>query len=404
MCNRISDECSDRRVLHLDMPRAFTTTLKTFDFRSAQVLSQNSVIYDQADLNSNFWQYAIRQTVPELDLANFFYPQVSPEIVSKFVRFFELLHGDHKVPLTPYGLQFGTLADSTRQIAKAVAGPGLRDLIEGYIDHLLPLLKLHDNALRVVSLGVDSANSLIFACAFAQALRKRLTSGIEIVLGKHSYENFSLSLRKEHIQKNAQLLRYFDEVLYHEERFAGDLLKLCGGQGQDNTELDLEYDRGSTFLIRRSVYMDLLVLPASHYVCSLPLSRNKCYWNKCTFCVQVKKHLASFSYDETSELKNAFAEISTLSQLGFHYFLFNDEAVQPAKLTKLCDFLDANGINIKWTPRIIADVKLQEDLIRKMARTGCFEVLFGLETISAETSGEMKKVSHASGEDDVFFC
>ncbi|WP_186775724.1 B12-binding domain-containing radical SAM protein [Rubripirellula tenax] len=225
---------------------------------------------------------------------------------------------------------------------------------------------------------------------------------MQLILGKHSYENFSLSLRKDDILANGELLRFFDHVIFHEEEFASELLQLLKRPEQQRA---ISVDRSTpqpVELFKCSVYSDLLVLPASQYVWSMPLSRNKCYWKKCTFCVQIKKHSADRYFDESSELASALREIQTLYQLGFRYFIFNDEAIQPAKLKRLSDFLIKNEIDIKWTPRIIADAEIKEDLIAKMAESGCFEVLFGLETVASVTANRMKKVSQNSTEEELF--
>lgn len=385
------------RVLHLDMPRAFTTTLKTFDFRTAAALQHNSVFFDQADLNSDFWAFAIRKIVPDLELSHFFAPHVSPEIVAKFVHFLSVMRDDYDLPLTPSGFHFGELADSTSHIGQAISVPVWHDLVNGYLDRILPLIRLEDDALRVVSLGVDSANSLFFACAFARALRGRLSKNIKLILGKHSYENFSLALRKDQIQRSGRLAEFFDDVVYHEEQFAASLFDSCHGKNEFKLA-DADSDSAPSFLIDRSVYMQALSMPASHYVCSMPLSRNKCYWKKCTFCVQIKKHLADESYPESGELASALDEITCLQEKGFRYFLFNDEAVPPAKLRRLCDFLEASQIDVKWTVRMIADADIKEELIARMAATGCFEVLIGLESVSPQTSARMGKVSYNEDE------
>ena len=202
------------------------------------------------------------------------------------------------------------------------------------------------------------------------------------------------------------LAKYFDEVLYHEEHLATEILGLCSvGVSEDAKPEPLSSDRALE-LLRESIFLEYLPESLSTYVCSMPLSRNRCYWNRCTFCVQIKKHLDGFRYEEPYELGSAVSELEALEACGFQYFLFNDEAVQPARLRKFCDLLEDRNLKIKWTPRIIADANFKEELIARMASHGCFEVLFGLETVSAETAEKMKKVSHRYSEDQLLdlFC
>ena len=393
---------TDRAVLHLDMPRALTTTLRAFDFRVAKFLFERGLFFDQADINGHFWQFTFQRYDPTFGLSHFFFPKVSREVVARMVDLLSQLHDAVGLPLLPQGFDFGKFADSSATIDDAVSGTEIVEFIHDYVDEVSPLLKLDDPELRCISLGVDSANSLLFSCAFARCLRERLPSHTRVVLGKHSYENFSLALRKDDIRASGGLLRYFDHIVFHEEELAAELLQLCERPERQLENCVDESGGQPAELYDRSVYADLLVLPPTQYVWSMPLSRNKCYWKKCTFCVQIKKHLTDRYFDETSEMESVLEEIQSLHQLGFRYFMFNDEAIQPGKLRRLSDFLVNHEIDIKWTPRIIADAEIKEDLVSSMAEAGCFEVLFGLETVSNATSGQMKKVSHNSTEGKLF--
>lgn len=389
------------RVLHLEMPRSFTTTLQMFDARSAVQFDAHSVVFDQADINTHFWQYVMSFVSPELQIDRFFDKALLPELLNDFCFFLGEFSKYYGVPLTPFGFEFDEIAHSSAKIIDAARNPALQIFADEYIENLSPNLKINDPNLKIVSLGVDSANSLIFACIFAKMLRDHLPDDTKIILGKSSYENFSLALRKKDLIKNKHLENYFDRVIFHEEMFVKEILQLLSVDETDAVSSDAISPGKVLNLIRESVFLDLLSLPLSRYVCSMPLSRNKCYWNKCSFCVQVKKHLRSFSYEEPFELQSAMAELVALDKCGFKYFLFNDEAVQPARLRRFCELLEESPVNIRWTPRIIADANFKEELIRRMAKNGCIEVLFGLETVSTRTATAMKKVSHKKSEEQL---
>lgn len=154
-------------------------------------------------------------------------------------------------------------------------------------------------------------------------------------------------------------------------------------------------------LLRSSRYSCGVIVEASNCVISMPLSRNKCYWKKCTFCVQINKHYSDNFYEDLSELQFAFEEIEALHEVGFRYIQFTDEAVSPRILKKFVEGLDSANLLLRWTVRIIADKNFNGELISDMARLGCSEVLFGLETISQDTARSMDKVSQKSTQEAI---
>ena len=214
------------RILHLDVPRGLTTTLRSFDFRSAAQFAKQGIRFDQADLNSVYWQFVLRTVSETASLDDYFHPRVSLETVCELASCLKQLN-NRGIPISPQGLDFGHCADSTNSIELALGSAAIRRFLADFVDDIVSNLNLAEDAPQLVSLGSISANTLIVACAIAQILRQHLPRETKIVLGKHSYENFSLALREKDIRANGRLEKYFDHVIFHEEYFIDELLNLC---------------------------------------------------------------------------------------------------------------------------------------------------------------------------------
>ena len=191
------------------MPRAFTTTIRTYDFRTAAILDAHSVFYDEADLNVQFWNHAFSSLEVEFGIRDFFSPDDLEGLLTEFCGFFEAFYEKYAIPLTPLGFALEEVFPSSGDIVSATQLPEFQLLVDEFLETLLPGLNLDDPTLEVVSLGVVSADSLIFACLFAEALRDHLPRGVKLILGKHSYENFSLSLRNAELQNGGALGKVF---------------------------------------------------------------------------------------------------------------------------------------------------------------------------------------------------
>ncbi len=380
-----------RRVLHLDMPRALTTTVRAFDLRAARRLAQKGIELDHADLNTRFWAFALAAGGATVGLEALFTPD--REVVSSIKRALEQLDGGAlgRMKLGPAGPSFGA-PRSSGAIAAAVADPPLAAFLKRWLDSLAPALGLDEEALQVVSLGVESADTLVFACALVPALRERLGERVRIVLGKHSYENFSLSLREEQLKRGDHLRRWFDAIVFHEEQFADTLAAICGGlPARPIAEPGLP---------PRS-YLRSLAVSIDRAPVFMPLSRNRCYFARCAFCVQIERHLPDHRYDDREELDAAMDELVAWADAGATHVVFSDEAVSPALLRRLCDRLEQRPLGLRWSVRVIADTSFDRSLIARMRRSGCAEVLFGLETVSPETAAAMGKVSATATEEAI---
>lgn len=73
-------------------------------------------------------------------------------------------------------------------------------------------------------------------------------------------------------------------------------------------------------------------------------------------------------------------------------FLDDNISVSEERLTRICELIMERGIDIKWTtPNGIAIWTLNHDLLRLMKKSGCYRLVFGLETGDPDTRDFVRK-------------
>jgi len=405
------------RILHIDTPRSLTTTVKPFDFDAAAYLDSFDIAYDSIDINICFWQFILGKVGSSLDIQEYlFYPGIDSASIQELDRALQVIITELNIPLSPFGFLFDdyivTSTIGIQELCKSFSG---FEIIHEFVESRLKPVLYTSEIPDLISFGIDSNQSLVFAALFATALRNFLPAQVKLGIGKHNYENFSLTFWREKLEEAQNLNSIFDFILYEEEYCQQSLVKLCDcstiphnrgeiPQGSKNHQKQDFCTRMAAYktLIDRSHYQEFWCINPKKIVYLMPLSRNKCYWKKCTFCVQINKHIADSFYSEESEIKIALASIQAVYDLGIRYIIFNDEAATPKNVAVLCQFLEAEHIqDLSWTVRIIADTNFGDLLIERMAKMGCREVLFGLETVLPSTAQRMGKVSSSESEEEI---
>ncbi|OUL37135.1 hypothetical protein BV372_03830 [Nostoc sp. T09] len=403
------------KIIHIDIPHSLTTTIKPFDFDTAAYLNNLDIAYDSIDINIEFWQFLLNKIESSLNIEeDIFYPKICPTSIRELNYTVEKIHTSLHIPLSAFGFSFDEhLVYSIAGIQKLCETFNGFETINEFIQLRLSSILQNEKIPTIISLGIDSNQALGFAAIFATALRRLLPTQVKIGIGKHSYENFSLSFWSDQLDKSQALSSIFDFIIYHEEYFKQSLVKLCGVSDeqvqcaltQANNYGEQNIDTRTTVyktLIQQSHYQAFWNIRPEKLVYLMPLSRNKCYWKRCTFCVQINKHIADRFYSESSEIKIALATIQAIYDLGIRHIIFNDEAATPKNVSELCQFLEDKNIHdLQWTVRIIADANFGDSLIAQMAKLGCREVLFGLETVLPTTAQQMGKVSASASQEEV---
>jgi radical SAM superfamily enzyme YgiQ (UPF0313 family) len=156
----------------------------------------------------------------------------------------------------------------------------------------------------------------------------------------------------------------------------------------------------------RSFVQDLDSLPIPNYnlihgrkprdkrgVVSIATSRG-CPFN-CTFCSVIllfgRKH-------RVTSIDRVIEEIRQNGRHSRHIFFCDDNFTADRKRTKeLCERIIAEGLNIEWSAQVRVESAKDEELLELMARSGCYIVFVGLESINPATLKAYNKSQTVEG-------
>jgi len=124
--------------------------------------------------------------------------------------------------------------------------------------------------------------------------------------------------------------------------------------------------------------------------CSIPvLSIRGCYWGHCTFCSDFQFNKASRARDP----KRIVAEMEEQSaRLRSDEFYFSDLATNDSieRVEAICDGLIDSGRAYRFRMLFIPD-NITLPLLRKMRKSGCYAVQYGIESLSDDLLQKMAK-------------
>lgn len=93
--------------------------------------------------------------------------------------------------------------------------------------------------------------------------------------------------------------------------------------------------------------------------------------------------------------RNIVDEIEILvNKYGVNEIIFNDDniSIDKKRMAEICDTIIARKIDIRWTtPNGIAIWTLDKPLLKKMKKSGCYRLTFGIESGNPETQKFMRK-------------
>lgn len=249
----------------------------------------------------------------------------------------------------------------------------------------------------VLLLAIASPEELLTGTMLALAARAQ-SPQLYVCLADHSYENFSLGPHLERLRHAGALEQVFDSIvasaderdavlpalaerLRAGERPRGWLRAAQLGAGSSPTWLAgglAGEGRSEAFSPQRVVWTRV--------------SRRRCYWGRCAFCVQ---NVASDDPRSPSieDVRPAVVRIAARVAAGARHFYFADEALSPHLLRVLSDELLARGLEIRWGCRAKLEAAFSPALAERMRAAGCSEVLFGVETVSPRLLQRMGKVT-----------
>jgi radical SAM superfamily enzyme YgiQ (UPF0313 family) len=204
-------------------------------------------------------------------------------------------------------------------------------------------------------------------------------------------------------------LEHADYVICGEgEQALPELINLLENGGDPAGINNLCYHDGDTFHQNpwRPFLTDLDALPIPNYglihgwkarkgkgVVSIATSRG-CPFN-CSFCSVIL--LFGRKY-RVNSIDRVMEEIRRNGLQGHHIFFCDDNFTADRKRTKeLCERIIAEGLKIEWSAQVRVEAAKDEELLDLMAKSGCYVVFVGLESINPATLKAYNKSQTVEG-------
>jgi len=243
----------------------------------------------------------------------------------------------------------------------------------------------------VCALRITSYRDLARAALMASVLRE-MVPDVHICLYDHSYENGSLQPHLRRVKASTPLLQVFDSIIESHEGRDELLVEIARsrklgivGRARKGA-IRFAATRGKA----KPVAFPLLPSFTPAPLLMTRFSERRCYWSRCTYCVQNNK------YDDPrgpsrSEVSDFVARLESFAATGYRHFLFSDEALSPSVLSEFCAQIRAADLKIRWGGRSKMERAFTPQLLKKLKGSGCFEILFGLETMDPDVQRLMDK-------------
>ena len=252
------------------------------------------------------------------------------------------------------------------------------------------------------AISISSPQDFLTALMVARVLRAR-DPATHISLVDHGYENFSLHGHIDALRKAGTLDAVFDTVIVSKDDRDDLVPALIDALAQGRIV--------KGFLTRASLPVSTEPIAAFHPPPPLPsfspepvlwtrLSKRRCYWSRCTYCTQNAK------YDDPraparAEILRTLDRVEACIAAGYRYFYFADEALSPSTLRLLADQIDARGMKFRWACRCKLEKSHTPELFERLGKSGCYEILYGLETTSARILKLMDKYVEGIDEPEI---
>ncbi len=144
----------------------------------------------------------------------------------------------------------------------------------------------------------------------------------------------------------------------------------------------------------RDIYDNSRYIPLPNQSRRLPattiITSRGCPYGKCRFCYQGGKYASPY---RRRSPENVIEEIQQLiDALGVREIVFWDDnfCINIKWITRFCDLLDENKLNIAWTVQGRVNT-VTEAMLHRMAASGCYNIYFGFESGSQETLDFVQK-------------
>lgn len=239
---------------------------------------------------------------------------------------------------------------------------------------------------------VTSVENLLAAMIAVRHLRVQ-NPGMHVCLADHGYENFSLGPHLERLRAAGVLTEVFDTLIVSQ----GDrdvllpalVEALAAGRSPHGflTRTDLACTPPAAGRYRPPRPPPTF---SSEPVFWTRVSPARCYWGRCAFCVQNNKHQDPRA-PAVEEVPAALDRIESLLDAGYRTLIFSDEALSPALVRRFCEGVLERGLSFRWSCRCRMEPTFDRELFALMRKAGCYEVLYGLESVSPRMQERMRK-------------
>lgn len=271
-------------------------------------------------------------------------------------------------------------------------------LIYNLIKESLSNIKQKIDVLLIqVSSHQELLNSMI-----AVNILKKANKDIYVCLVDHSFENFSLLSNIEELKKNKNLFKIFDSIIEYKSEKDFVIKALIEDIDKGNRKrgfLNINQFRCEEKEKSKNRVMPLINIFAPSNILSMRLGNNKCYWSKCNFCVQNIK----YKYEKNNDIsiEEIVDRISKFIKVGYEYFSFSNEALSPQFLKQFSFQIIKKNLKFRWACRCRVDKLITSDLLNMMKQAGCYEIMFGIESISKQVLKSMNKYSIMPTNNDI---
>jgi len=251
--------------------------------------------------------------------------------------------------------------------------------------------ELNDTDCFGISIVYD--HQLIHAFYLAEALKKRWPDKLLLLGGT------SISQMYKHMRDKTQMKRFFnlcDAIVVGEGETAITEIAAVKGDFSKNKFIPnlITYDRQRDEIqLPQAIHYEnvaALGTPLYNHPWHLYLSPEKginyaptrgCYWNRCTFCdYGLNTDMPTSPWRErkidqvVADLQRACLE----EQIKYVYFAV--DVMAPAYIERLSDAMLDAGLDIRWSAEMRLEKIFSAERCKKMARSGCVCISFGMES------------------------
>jgi hypothetical protein len=302
---------------------------------------------------------------------------------------------------------YGVAYETQRPLGEilAYAGSDRNPVMDFFRTRSETIRKLFDA--EIVSAVTYSYTDILHLGALCDRYRR---PDVSVLIHGHSWENNAVDYLIEHRGRYADFLRHIDGIVIAEDGFAetfnqlaeegttaeiqnlyrfGDEPLSCGcNQTQPRNALDdLDFMR-----LRQEADGQRGKIFSPELVTLCRLSSRGCYWSRCAFCRHNSRHPGpSGDPDQEPEDRTKWpARLRRLSAIS-PVLIFCDQGIDPEAAVALAAMAPDAGSAAKWSLRTRIDSRWDAGRIAAVARGGCAELIFGLESINGDTLRRMNK-------------